>query len=394
MKPHNSGLFSLFANRRLWRGSFPWVIIALVLVNLLIFHRGQGLKERRLGNLMVSHLQFSAKPLFDLSTGNNANQYWHTIPDATSTPLVYLVGMSQMHAINDFKPGDKIISELLDEKLSPKGVRVYGFSAPNMSGEEALFLLIAAMSDPKTSPAAFIYAVCFDTFRFMDLRPGYMNLMREKPGVEPLWRSSAKDYLDKYPLAAEKMLDTLSEIKKEKDNTREDTLESRLRNFAGNWLPLVSARQELYSEFLQKIYLLRNWLFNIKNTDKRPILKYRYDLNVQFLKMLTELAQKNNIKIIFYVVPLNPLADNPYVAGQYLDFKKWLEELCCERRIPFANFENEVPHEYWGKFLGGPDFKHFKEEGHILTANAILRQFGSSILNLKAPKLKTAKLRD
>ena len=384
MMPHKPGLFSLFADSRFWRGSFPWVIAVLVLANLAIFQWEKTLEAKRLESQLLNKLQFSDKPLFDLSGGDNPKQYWPTIPDAAATPLIYLAGMSQLHAINEIKPGDKIISELLDEKLSPKGVRVYGLSAPNMSGEEALFLLIATLSDPKTSPSAFIYAVCFDTFRFVDLRPGYRELMQVKPGIEAAWRATANEYLEKYPFAAEKMLNSLSEINKKKDVTSE----SRLRYLTAKWLPLVSARQALNGEFLMKLYFLRNWLLNIKNTDKRPILQSRYNLNVQFMNIMVELAQKKHVKIIFYAVPLNPLADNPYVAEQYATFKKWLEELCGERRVPFANFENEVPHEHWGKFLEGPDFKHFKEEGHILTANAILRQFESTILNLNTTRLR------
>ena len=49
--------------------------------------------------------------------------------------------------------------------------------------------------------------------------------------------------------------------------------------------------------------------------------------------------------------------------------------------MPFANLEGIVPRGDWGLFQGGPDFKHFKEEGHRLTSRAILDQFGSVIFN-------------
>ena len=50
--------------------------------------------------------------------------------------------------------------------------------------------------------------------------------------------------------------------------------------------------------------------------------------------------------------------------------------------MPFANFEDVVPTEHWGTYLGGPDFKHFKAMGHKLTARAVIDRFSTEMLRV------------
>jgi hypothetical protein len=67
--------------------------------------------------------------------------------------MFLLCGMSQMYVINEFKSGDKTISELMDDKAAPKGVRVFGLAAPNLCNEEAMLLLLSTLSSPHTKPS-------------------------------------------------------------------------------------------------------------------------------------------------------------------------------------------------------------------------------------------------
>jgi hypothetical protein len=123
------------------------------------------------------------------------------------------------------------------------------------------------------------------------------------------------------------------------------------------------------------VYRLRNWVFRIKPTTKRPILESRYALNQEFLELMIDLARDRGVALPMYVIPLNPLAENPYVPEEYARSVAWLQSLCRKSGLPFANLERAVPSEDWGEFMGGPDFKHFKGEGHRITAAAILNAF-------------------
>jgi hypothetical protein len=50
--------------------------------------------------------------------------------------------------------------------------------------------------------------------------------------------------------------------------------------------------------------------------------------------------------------------------------------------------ENLVPVEDWGEFMGGPDYKHFKGEGHRLTAEEIVRRFSKYLVNTQPGSLQ------
>jgi hypothetical protein len=339
----------LLLDRRLAKSSIPWVIAILALANVFVLHWQKSFQEERQKNLLVNlDRSRDSGVRWDLSVGENLDRYWSFIPAVSTKKLVILAGMSQMYAINEARPQDKTISEHLDDALSGKGIRVFGMAAPNMSNEEATLLLLSSMlSDPERRVDVFIYGVCFDKFRNLDLRPGYQSFIQSRSRRRSRWVETVNEYKGKYPKASQKMAISLEEFSK-KGERDDGTVEARLREWASGWFPLVSARNDLNAIVQGYLFSVRNWIFNIKPTSKRPIIEGRFDLNKEFLGMMVDLAQKNRVKIIFYVIPLNPLADNPYIPEQYTGFKNWLELFCRERGVPFTNLENVVPTEAWG----------------------------------------------
>jgi hypothetical protein len=340
------------------------------------------LQREREQNLMTFHKNLAARerpgepPRWDVSGGEQLLRYFSYIPDARQTRLVILTGMSQLMGVNNEKPGDKIVSELLDDALIPAGVRVYGIPAANMSNEEALFQLVALLADPRTIPAVFIYGVCFDKYRNVDLRPGFLDFLRARKDVQARWAALADRMATRYPQAREKMQATLEIARAEAQQKDDSTFESKLRSRASSYVPLVEARKDFNAQIQLGLYRVRNWVFDIKTSTKRPIIQSRYDLNVEFQGLIADLAAESGVNIILYINPLNPRGENPYVPEQYAAFKEWATQFAADRKIPFANIENIVPEGDWGEFMGGPDFKHFRGEGHRLTANAILERFG------------------
>jgi len=306
-----------------------------------------------------------------MSCGENLGKYWSTVPDGRKMPLAILSGMSQMHTINERKPGDELICELLDDSLTPQGVRVWGFAAPNLCNEEAVFQLVSLLTDPAKKPKFFIYGLCFDKMRNLDLRIGYQQFLREHSEIQRAYAATAHEYESKYPLAAAKMLASLGAVEKTQAQQSE-SFESELRAEVGKAVPLVGARKDLNGSAQMQLMLARNYVLHIKADSKRAVIQSRYDLNFQFLKMLNDLARTNGVQPIYYVIPLNPQGDNPYIPEEYAHFKEQIKAYCEAAQIPFDNFEKAVPADDWGTFLGGPDFKHFTEAGHKITSQAIL----------------------
>ena len=375
---------SMFLRRPFWTGPAPWILLLFLASNLLIAQWKGSLEEFRRQNFLLGTrgtLRAQSAPpgtvRFDWSAGERLGEFWPYIPDAATHRLVILSGMSQMYAINEEQPGDLTIAEALDDAMAPKGVRVFGLAAPNLSNEEALFLLLSLLSDPKTRPDVFIYGVCFDKFRNLDLRPAYQEFLRKHPAAWKLEEDSARTLAAVYPLAADKILRSLGDIREAEKARADDALEARVRGLAEEVLPVAAARKDLNASVQMQMFLFRNWLLGIKPTSKRPVIQGRHELNRQFLQMMIDIAARHGVRTICYVIPLNPLAENPYIPEQYASFKEWLERICSEKGVPFANLENVVPSDEWGIFMGGPDFKHFKEAAHRRTAQAIVERFGT-----------------
>lgn len=357
-----------------------------VVCNITVLSWQKTLERQRQENFLTTSAETSpsGKPVrWDRSSGENLEKYLPLMPDASKTPLAVVAGMSQMYAINDAQPGDQIISEHLDDLLAIHDVRTFGLAAPNMHNEEALLLLLATLDAPLKKPSFFIYGVCFDKFRNIDLRPAFQRYLGKNPALAARWRESAARHKDRFPNASEKMISTIAATTatQGKENV---TLEDRIRDTAARCIPFINVRQTLNATVNLQLFLLRNWVFNISPQSKRPILKSRYELNQEFLEMIAFIAVEQGVQPIYYIIPLNPLADTPYIPAQYATFKKWLQALCVKEEIPFANFESVVPSQYWGEFMGGPDFKHFRGKGHELTARAIYNEFGPLLLKKQA----------
>ncbi len=319
-------------------------------------------------------------PRRDTSTAEHLEQYWRFIPDARTQRLAIVVGMSQMYWINDRASVDRTISEWIDDAYQSKGVRAFGLAAPNLDNEEALFYLLATTVAPETHPYAMVYGVCFDKFRNTDIRPTLQSFLLRRPDLLRDWKRIAERYSGRYPQAAEKMLGTLRDIEAARNKVAEQSLESRLRDRLAAALPIVAARRDLNGKLLQILFDLRNFVFNIKASTKRPIIGARYDLNRQFLEMLADEARARNVKLLPYIIPLNTLAETPYVTSEYEGFKAWYAEFTKARGLRFVNFENLVPAAEWGLSSGEPDFKHFSGAGHKRTAAAVGEAFAADLL--------------
>ena len=155
------------------------------------------------------------------------------------------------------------------------------------------------------------------------------------------------------------------------------SVEARLRSAAGEFVPAVGARKELNATAQMLAGDVRNALLRIKSSSKRPILKTRYELNCQFLEILMAECKREQVQLIVYVNPLNPLAENPYVASEYEEFKRWIESTAVRNAVPFANFEQLVPADEWGLLNGEPDYKHFRGAAHKRVAHELMRRFGA-----------------
>jgi hypothetical protein len=331
-------------------------------------------RERDL--MLLRHVP-GATPHYDWSCGEDLASALPAVPDARKAPLVLVSGMSQTYAINDANEGALPLPDRLDASLAKRGVRAFGLVAPNLQNEEALLMLVAALSRPETKPAAWLYGLCFDKLRNVDVRPAMLSFLATRPDVRERWDHLCDSEGAMFPLACERLKSTSKRAAEERPATTTviGKIEENTRNAAADVMPLARDRTALNAAGQTKIYELRNWLLGIRTTTERPIIPARYQLNMDLLRLSVRIAKRNGVRPIFYVIPLNPEAKAPYQPEEYAAFKREALALAQAEQIAFANLENAVPEGEWGLLYGQPDFKHFREAGHARLTDALLRSF-------------------
>jgi len=367
-----------------WTG--PAVFVATFLcLNLLVGLWQKSLARERRANLLAREASESGPVRYDLSTGEDLGRYLPALATMQGQRRVVLAGMSQMYAINDAHPGDQSISEWLDDSLAPRGTRVFGLAAPNLSNEELLLLLLSVLESDATRPDVFVFGACFDKFRNVDLRPGYRRYLAARPRLQDRWKALAGHLRTRFPAAAAKMISTLQDLAN-RDTAKADSLEDRVRAGFSTVIPVVAIREDLNAWGSMQLFFLRNWALRIKPTSKRPQIPSRYQMNQEFFKAFVATAKESGVLPVVYVIPLNPLAENPYIPNEYAAFKEWIHEACVMSGVQFENLESAVPSGDWGEFMGGPDFKHFRGAGHRITAAEIEKRFSPVLVSPKPDK--------
>ncbi|RYE56807.1 MAG: hypothetical protein EOP48_07205 [Sphingobacteriales bacterium] len=140
-----------------------------------------------------------------------------------------------------------------------------------------------------------------------------------------------------------------------------------------------SYRPTVRGELFNKLYNLRNSLFQIDATTKRKMIPARMINNLNALDYILSDASRLGIRVLIYIPPIRRDAPLPYDSLEYESFKQTIQARAATTGVKFINLEALVPGSLWGlkeatntsgkKEL---DYMHFQNGGHILVANALL----------------------
>ncbi|MFQ5685060.1 MAG: hypothetical protein ACE5GV_00220 [Candidatus Scalindua sp.] len=294
--------------------------------------------------------------------------------------LIVWTGNSHLHAINNYKDGQQPaafhLHKLLNGNKWPGKYPVLGISYPNISFfEQFLLTLFLCVEEALPHPLIIV-----NGYRYADTRE---NTLREI--IKPIlyntkvnrWILENHERLkNKYPLALKRLQNEINVkiSKRESINIRENIGDSKISEIIGNFVPLFNNRNAINGIIRTSIRSVRDFVFNIDSTSKRPILMSRYKEAMEFMELASEVSKMNNTYLLIYNIPLRPVADNPYPASDYSKYCNDMRAIAKKyaANVYFLDYENVIPVELWGYYDSGqPDFAHFKEEGHILFARKL-----------------------
>lgn len=189
-----------------------------------------------------------------------------------SESTVLWLGNSQVHAVNQLRPGETNAPPILFNSLSSRGLDLLTFSQPNANLQEhyVLFEYLRRQLPVRV----LILSVVFDDFREEGLRNEIAALAKDELTARTLLETSIGRRLVAAANAVPQDKDTAG-IAQTMQERAERTLNAWLDEHSLHW----EARPTIRGELLNTLYLLRNTLFGIKATTKRKMIPGRYLAN-------------------------------------------------------------------------------------------------------------------
>ncbi len=286
--------------------------------------------------------------------------------------LTVWVGNSHLHAINAYLPGDQLSSAVLHIQFNghevPGERPVFGLTFPNLRYEEqALLSMGLAMLPEEHRPKVIVHGIRFHDARERGVRADTRPLLK-LPEIR-----QATAALDEERFGGVKALLEAGLQLAEESVNKEEGLEPWLVRNLGERLPIFRKRDYIYGRARWRLARLRDWVFRIDTTSKRPILPARYLDSMNALSLAVAFAEERGVEVLMYNSPMRASVANPYIAKEYQSFRRDLELLVESNGGTYKDYDPLIPEELWGTSGGTefPDFSHFTGAGHVLLAKQI-----------------------
>ena len=294
----------------------------------------------------------------------------NTINSRKSLAVTLWLGNSQLHAINQYQPGELNSTNTLSTLLKKNNVDLITFSEPNANLQEQLILFNYIRT--RLPIKVLILPLVFDDTREDDIRSGISSLTIEGDVKANLSNSQIGKILLK------KSNETSSDDNNGLNGSLQAEVEKALNNFLIQHSKLWSFRDETRGLVFTYLYNLRNFVFDIKPSTKRKRILGPYKANMESLSKILSDANEAKIKTILYIAPILQGTEIPYDIDEYNTFKFEAYELAREKGVQLIDLESIVPTESWGlkdsTSIGLDseiDYMHFRSSGHKILATKL-----------------------
>jgi hypothetical protein len=294
--------------------------------------------------------------------------------------VVFMLGNSQSHSLNQYKRGDVTFPELLGDSLGKGSMDVIASSVPNATIEDYYLLYNGWKQYIKMD--ILVIPVFLDDTREDGLRSVFYNDIKDFR-LKDTGAVAAK--INAQMVALSKVGSTeLSGL----SHTYQESVEDSLNKFLDKHFDPWHMRPNVRGDFFNNLYKLRNTVFSIDAQTKRGIIPDLYKKNIEALNALLDKCEEDKVKVLIYIPPLRNDYPMPYNENEYTEFKKEIQMIAVEHNAFFANIERAVPNRYWGfkgtrtfNGLMDIDFMHFQYSGHILVAKQLQSEIKKMIDN-------------
>jgi hypothetical protein len=294
--------------------------------------------------------------------------------------LALWFGNSQLHGINQFRPGQKNCIYYCYHALAKVDKTVLGVSYPNANLQEIL-LSILALSTGFPGANTLVIPIFFEDMREDGIRTeiatsASISKLRDSGETKYLQNIASLDELMKEGSGSKVEAGDFQAV----DKTAQETSERYFDRLAQRNWTVWASRADLRANIFNELYMLRNRSFGIQPNSIRKMIAGPFAENYKALKQIVRYAKDKNIRLILYIPPLRTDISPPYDLQEYGRFKKDIEKEAENNNAFFLDLERLVPADSWGVKSSSTgngnteiDFMHFREKGHRLLADTIAR---------------------
>ncbi len=343
--------------------------IVSILIIAKLFDTSTRFEEQALGNETQSYFANKNNNVLhcdSISKFKNIEKTWVVNGKRN---VIFCLGNSQTHAINQIKSTDVNYVRLLSDSLEQFNKEVLAVSIPNVCLKETMLVLDYAYQH---FPIEYLVLPVFmDDLREEVITPSFFDkLTNEKYMMKDSSVPVVKSVNSM--LQALSMTNTSNSDVAGLNHTPQEKVETFLNRFLEKHSAIWRSRPQIRGDFLVSLYFLRNNLFGITAQTKRKMIPLRYKANFEALTYMLDKCKERKTKVLLYIPPIRNDAEIPYDVEEYKKFKTELEVLAKKYpNVRFANIENCVSNQYWGlkdaTTIGGKpelDFMHFQYAGH------------------------------
>jgi hypothetical protein len=287
-----------------------------------------------------------------------------------STNAALWLGNSQLHGVNQWRPGEQTAAARLAESLRAQGIDLITLSQPNGNLQEHLVLY--AYVRTRLPLHTVLLPAVFDDMRESEVR-GTIAPALDDPAVRAVLEASE---IGRTILATTKRVEDpdLAAL----DQTLQEKSEASLNRWLDRHVELWDLRPEARGRIGQWIFQVRNFVFGITSHSKRRMIAGRYVQNLAAAEAILADAHEQGIRVLLYVAPLRGDVELPYVENEYLNFQHELEALAGRYGAQYVNLGDAVPPDLFGvtdattvDAAADVDFMHFQAGGHAILAERL-----------------------
>ncbi len=348
-----------------WGGLYLTATYRIDLENLAKGEQNTSRKEEFQGKTFTAFTVQDIKKIVDTHLVSTRGKN-----DLSAYRILWL-GNSQLHYINQYKPGDHLSPYWLRMGWKPPPtLELLGCSLPNANIQE--FLILSRYIFINIPVHLLLIELVFDDFREDGLRNEFGEILYSQKQEAIASSSPVADILVQNSFAKGGQ-GAGQEDKDAPAGTIQIPVEKWLNGLLSHVWGLWASRPQMEGKVYLGVYNLRNFIFGIKPTTVRKMIPARYNFNMEALQDILVDCQKRKISVLLYVAPIRQDTPIPYDYVEYNRWKKEVADMAQQNDAHFTNLEQLVPGPIWGNYIGdNVDFMHFQGPGHRLVAEALL----------------------